>query len=349
MEPVRGEKCPRCGGSTTQRNPEFLLQTGYVLSFGRHRYTIGASLGQGGFGVTYTALDMGSERKVAIKEYFPTRCAKREPDGSITPKPGQEQIYSGGRHSFLMEAEMLASLEGMPSVVQGLVYFETNNTAYLVMEFIEGTPLYRIVQKDGRIPAERLLPRMRSLMEDMAGLHDMGVIHRDVSPDNIMWTDAGLKLLDFGSAKSVEDGKSMEVVLKHGFAPVEQYQTHGQGSWTDVYALGASIYYCLTGVIPPQATERLLDDTLQPPARLGAALTPEEEAALLKAMAVRPGSRYQDMRQFANGMFPELSERPSVPGPQSFQVQPVFRTAAHFIPWRKKKSFWQRFRDWMKG
>lgn len=306
MRPAKGKTCPDCGRSLSYENNANLLPVGTVLKGGAHSYRIGEALGQGGFGVTYIALDLSDNRQVAVKEYFPARCASRAADGSIEPKPNQEAVYEGGRFSFLQEAKMLASLEGMPAVVQGLDYLETNNTAYLVMEFLDGTPLYQVVQKRGRILAEELMPMLKPLLENIARLHEAGIIHRDISPDNIMWMpDNTLKLLDFGCARSMEDGKSMTVLIKKGFAPVEQYQRHGQGPYTDVYALAATIYYCLTGIIPPESPARMLDGKeLKSPISLGAALTPEEERALMWGLEIYPKTRPANMDVFSKRLFP---------------------------------------------
>lgn len=309
MQPARGDGlCPRCGKSLRDENPEHLLPAGTVLKGNQNHYRLGLHLGQGGFGVTYIALEEETGRRTAVKEYFPTRCSRRGSGGEVEALPGQEAVYEGGRYHFVEEARMLASLEGMPAVVQGIDYVETNNTAYLVMEYLDGTPLYRIVNEKGRIPAGDLLPRLRPLMEDVGKLHAAGIIHRDISPDNVMWMkDGTLKLLDFGCARSMEDGKSMTVLLKHGFAPVEQYQTHGQGPWTDVYALAATVYHSLTGVVPPTSTERLLDDALRLPTALGAELTQAQEGALLWALTVRPKERPADMGAFCRALFPEAA------------------------------------------
>lgn len=307
MRPAEGEICPHCNKQLSWENPGHLLPVGTVLTGGsrEHSYRIGACLGQGGFGVTYVGMELETERRTAIKEYFPTRCARRGSDGQVEPMNGQDAVFEGGRYSFLQEARMLSNLEGMPSVVQGLDYLEVNNTAYLVMEFLDGTPLYRMVNDRGRILAEDLLPRMRPLLHDLGRLHEAGVIHRDISPDNVMWMkDGTLKLLDFGCARSMEDGKSMTVALKQGFAPIEQYRTRGQGPWTDVYGLAATIYYCLTGVVPQPSPDRLMDDALASPVSLGAALTPEEEQALLWGMTVGPKQRPANTEVFARRLFP---------------------------------------------
>ncbi len=309
MRPAEeGAFCSHCGKSLREGNPEHLLPVGTVLAGNQNRYRLGAHLGQGGFGVTYIALEEETGRRTAVKEYFPTRCSRRGLGGEVEALPGQEAIYEGGRYHFVEEARMLSNLEGLPAVVQGIDYIETNNTAYLVMEYLDGTPLYRIVNDKGRIPAVDLLPRLKPLLVDIGKLHAAGIIHRDISPDNVMWLENGaLKLLDFGCARSMEDGKSMTVLLKHGFAPVEQYQTHGQGPWTDVYALAATVYHSLTGAVPPTSTERLLDDTLQFPTALGADLTAEQESALLWALTVRPKERPADMAAFCARLFPEPS------------------------------------------
>lgn len=300
--------CTRCGAPLNTRNEAFLLPVGTVLSGnGGRRYIIGKALGQGGFGVTYIALEEFTGRRVAVKEYFPVRCARRSSNGhTVKPLDDMNEVYEGGRYSFLNEAKMLSSLEGMPSVVQGLAYMELNNTAYLVMEYLDGTPLYRIVRQKGKITVEELFPPLKNLMYDISKLHDRNVIHRDISPDNIMlMPDGSLKLLDFGCARSIEDGKSMTVAMKKGFAPVEQYQSHGQGPWTDVYALAATIYYCLTGIIPPESVARTLDGAeIESPIKLGAALTPEEENILMWALTVSPKSRPANMEVFAKHLFP---------------------------------------------
>ena len=305
--------CPHCGTAQNAQNPVHLLPVGTVLEGGGlpGRYELGLALGQGGFGVTYIAWDLNGKSRVAVKEYYPIRCARRSSDGhTVEPKEASmEGTYEGGRYSFLMEAKMLASLEGMPSVVQGLAYMELNNTAYLVMEYLDGTPLYRIVKAKGRMSVEEFFPPLRNLMRDIAKLHSRMVIHRDIAPDNIMlMPDGSLKLLDFGCARSMEDGKSMTVAVKPGFAPVEQYQSHGQGTWTDVYALAATIYYCLTRIIPQPSPERLRGDKLVSPLELPEesrpALTPEEESVLMWALSIERRSRPGNMEVFVKHLFP---------------------------------------------
>ena len=294
---------------------------------------MGAVLGQGGFGATYVGRELTTGRKVAVKEYFPTRCARRSQDGiTVEALPGMDETYEKGRYSFVKEARVLSKLEGMPSVVQALAYLERNNTAYLVMEYLEGTPLHRMVdpKTNRRIPPEKLLPPLRGLLRDIGLLHERKVIHRDIAPDNIMWMpDGTLKLLDFGSARSMEGDQSMTLMLKYGFAPVEQLQSHGQGTYTDVYAMAATIYYCLTATVPAQASERLMDGKELPsPTSLGVALSPEEESALMWGLAVLPKDRPQTMGEFSRALFPEADPVPA-PNPETGTAP--------------RAGFWRRF------
>jgi len=285
-------------------------------------YQIGAAKGQGGFGITYAAMDLMKGQRVAIKEYFPSRCATRTKGNRVQPLQGQQTVYQGGMRSFLEEAMMLSAVSALPSVVSVRDYFEANGTAYLVMEYVDGIPLHEVLRRrNGPMTANELLPKLPKLLEDLNTMHEARVIHRDISPDNLILMPNGtIKLLDFGSARSVQDGKSMTVMLKTGFSPVEQYQSKGQGAYTDVYALAGTIYYCLTGVVPPAAVNRLTKDTLQPPNQNGAKLTAAQEKALLWGMTVQPKQRPQTMREFADALFPKKiqlipsSQKQPVPG-----------------------------------
>ena len=325
MRPATGEVCTSCGGPVNWAAAPGQLPLSTMLRGAEgHTYQTGAARGQGGFGITYGAMDLTSAQRVAIKEYFPTRCAMRTKNHQITPMPGQNDIFHGGKKSFLEEAMMLSAVGALPSVVSVKDYFEANGTAYLVMEFVDGVPLHQIVTQKGRMSADELLPKLPELLMDLDTLHKAGIIHRDISPDNlILMPDGKLKLLDFGSARSMQNGKAMTVLLKPGFSPVEQYQSRGQGPGTDVYALAATIYYCLTGVVPPSAADRLETDSLQKPNALGAGLTAAQEDALLSALTVQPKSRISSMDLFRQKLFPvskpapkpELPPEPVPPSP----------------------------------
>ena len=339
MRPAAGAVCPSCGGDVSWTGQKGIdLPVGTVLSGGNglRAYQIGAARGKGGFGITYIALETNSGRRVAIKEYFPTRCAFRGGNGvDVQAMTGQEEPFRSGMDGFMKEGKMLLSQDDLSCVVHVIDYFQANGTAYLAMEYLDGVPLHtQMTRMGGRIPVNELMPRLALLLRDIGQLHRRGVIHRDISPDNIMWMpDGGLKLLDFGSARSImESGRSMTVLMKQGFSPIEQYRTRGQGPYTDIYALAATIYYCVTGVIPPSSMERLGEDTLQLPTALGAALTTEQETALLWALSIQPEARPQSMEEFAARLYKE--ERPqnvypkpsppvySTPQPQPRSEQP---------------------------
>lgn len=306
MQPASEDPfCSNCGKPIAYTPKEHQLPPGKILEAGKENaYLLGAALGQGGFGITYVALEKSVNRRVAVKEYFPVQCCQRVENGQVIPKPGMDSVFQGGRKSFLEEARMLSRQKSISSVVEVMDYFEKNGTAYLVMEFLDGTTLQQKVMKEGVMRPEKLLSKLPKLLTDMEKLHRSGIIHRDISPDNVMWMpDDTLKLLDFGCARSMEDGKSMTVQLKHGFAPVEQYMTRGQGPWTDVYALSATVYYCLTGKVPPMAPERLENDKIQTPSALGVQMKAEQENTLMWGLTVQPKARPVSMEVYKARMF----------------------------------------------
>lgn len=282
--------CPQCGREVYGRAQPHQLPIGTVLKTGKgHSFLFGETKGDGGFGLTYIAKEMSSGKVVAIKEYFPLRCQpQRAGDLSVRPAQAMEDIYLRGMGSFLSEASMLRAVGDIPHIVHVLDYFEANGTAYMVMEYLHGVTLKNWMEQRPTIEPFSFLRKVLPLMKSLERLHQAGVIHRDIAPDNIMlMPDESLVLLDFGCARSMEDNKSMTVVLKPGFAPLEQYQTRGQGPWTDIYALCATVYYCLTGAVPPAAPERLdavceeRPDPLLPPSALAPAVPPSLGEILL--------------------------------------------------------------------
>ena len=311
---VQSTVCPNCGSDVNYTGNPMHMAVGSILN-GGHSYILGAARGQGGFGITYIALDIQTGNRVAVKEYFPTHCAGRNNGTLVQSYYGQEDVFSKGRERFLLEAKMLQSLSDLHSVVKVLDYFEANNTAYLVMEFLEGSSLNRFVEKNGRFPVQQFLHKLRPLMEDMARMHERGVIHRDVAPDNIiLQPDGCMKLIDFGAARTYLGDTSMTVVVKKGFAPVEQYMRRGSGPATDVYALAATIYYCLTGIIPPDSAERQYGEKeLESPSVYGVELTPRQDQTLMKALAIQPKDRLQTIPEFLDGLFEEEKKASFIP------------------------------------
>lgn len=272
------------------------------------QYIIESVLGQGGFGITYKATDYKTKGFVAIKEFFPESMATRT-GTTVSPFSGERgESFDYGKDSFLQEAETLAQFIGIDGIVEIHNYFEENGTAYFVMDYVEGISFDEYIKRSGgKVTCDVAEGVLVRIMDALAMVHSKGIVHRDVTPDNIYITNDGkVKLLDFGAARySLGDkSRSLDVVLKHGFAPKEQYTRHGrQGPFTDVYSVGASFYFALTGRRPPDSIDRLEEDDLVPPSNLGVQISKEKEYAILKAMAVQPGDRYQTMTEFKQGLY----------------------------------------------
>lgn len=198
----------------------------------------------------------------------------------------------------------MAALEKIPQMVRVLDFFPEHNTAYIIMEFLEGQTLKEITQAQGPCSAQVLLPLLEPVIRAMEAMHKANIIHRDISPDNLMLLSNGtMKLMDFGCARDIQGEVTMTAMLKEGFAPYEQYSGHGQGAWSDLYSLCATIYYCLTGKVPPSAMKRGEPDPLIPPSRLGAELTEQQERALLKGLAVRAADRWKNMGELYGALY----------------------------------------------
>ena len=293
--------CPECGRAYGSVNAEtFALKPGTILE---GKYLVGEMLGQGGFGITYSGFDLLLEQKVAIKEYYPMSTGMVSREGHSTVVWSSAMMGKTGTQkgfdSFLKEARKMAKLGGIPGVVGVKSVFIQNETAYIVMDFIEGETLLKKLQKNGPMDFDSCVKLMTPIMQALAEVHEHGIIHRDISPDNIMVRpDGKLILLDLGAAKDLDiqgnDGsvQSSQMVAKHGFSPIEQYSKSGKvGPWTDIYAMAATIYYCCTGILPPPATDRTIDDTLACQPRL----TQAQFDILADCMRMRPQDRPQSM------------------------------------------------------
>jgi len=255
--------CEHCGHDERQPNMKHQLPVGTVLN---NQYILGKVLGQGGFGITYIGWDRHLDMPVAIKEYFPNGIVYR----NIAAGPNVEFYSQEDQHVFLKhkdrfmrEARTLAQLASLPEIVQVKTFFEANNTAYIVMEFVEGITLKNYIKRLGRpLTVSEMMQIMGPVLRGLSRVHEKNLIHRDISPDNIMLQhDGTVKLIDFGTVRYMNDlqrSKSTESVLKPGFAPMEQYNTQGNiGTWTDVYAVCATIHYCLSGRLPADAPSRI--------------------------------------------------------------------------------------------
>lgn len=300
--------CPYCGYEEKQEGPSHYLPCRSLLN---GKYLVGKVIGEGGFGITYLGWDLNLDMKVAIKEYYPSGLVTRVSASSpvVASYTGEKaEYYNTGKNKFVQEAKTLARFFALPGIVGVKDFFQESNTSYIVVEYIEGVTLKEYLrQSGGKIPARKVLEWMKPLIHSLEEIHRAGLIHRDISLDNIMITDDDkVKLLDFGAARDIspDGGKSLSVMLKPGYAPEEQYRTHGsQGPWTDVYALCATMYKCMTGVTPPEPLERMREDTLQRPALLGAVLTPAQEEAILQGLSVDGRDRFQSMEALERALY----------------------------------------------
>ncbi len=279
----------------------------------REQYRVGRVLGQGGFGITYLGWDMDLEVKVAIKEYFPTGLVSRESSTtSCVTCTAEKELFQTGRDRFMREARTLARLREVPEIVHIYNLFRDNDTAYIVMEYIDGIDLREYIRsRGGKLTVSETFAVLGPVMEALVKVHEAGLVHRDISPDNIMLPErGGIKLLDFGTARNVEvstAGQEMqhstEAILKHGFAPLEQYQRRGSlGPWTDEYALCATVYYCLTGTVPPDALERLTEGAVLDWKSVPG-LSPQRITALNRGMELRPRDRYPTLRALYEALY----------------------------------------------
>ena len=296
--------CPHCKQPVYVDASSHHLNPGTVL---HGRYIVGKALGQGGFGITYIGFDTILDVRVAIKEYYPNGFSSRNHDltDNITITMDDAELYEKGKVRFLQEAKTLARFYEEPGIVSVHDFFEENNTAYIVMEYLDGITLKSFVERKGKVPSESIFRVMRPLINALEKVHTQGVVHRDISPDNIMVLRNGsLKLLDFGAAREVGGNKSLSVMLKHGYAPYEQYRSTGeQGPWTDIYALCATIYFCLTGIRPEPSVDRMENDTLQRPSELGVKIDPLKESVLLHGMSLRVRDRYKHLSELKNALY----------------------------------------------
>lgn len=298
--------CPACGKEVTKECPAHHLRPGTILN---RKFYVGEALGEGGFGITYIGRDITLDMKVAIKEYFPNGYVNRSntisPTVNDSVTDGRKEFFEKGRERFLSEARILAKFSGEPGIVEVRDFFEENNTAYIIMEYLDGVDLKHYLSQNGTLSAEQTIKLLMPVMKSLKKVHDQGLIHRDISLDNIMIVGDKVKLLDFGAARSVSAAanKSLSVMLKPGYAPEEQYRSKGnQGPWTDIYALCATMYKCITGITPDDATQRVFSDEVKTPSALGISISKEIETAIMRGMSVQQKDRYQNIDDLIRGL-----------------------------------------------
>lgn len=293
--------CPFCGNDIGElSNENFCLNAGSIL---KERYVVGRVLGNGGFGITYIGYDERLQRKVAVKEYFPIESATRQiGEKEVHAYNGERGVhYSEGLKSFVEEARRLANLGSIEGVVNVHDVFTENGTAYIVMEYLSGETVMQMINRRKILGFGTTMNIIVPVLRSLNRVHSLGLIHRDISPENIIRTTEGkIVLIDFGASRknSLTMSKSLSIVLKQGYAPIEQYDNKlEQGSWTDVYATAATMYTMLTGVTPDFANTRLLSDNLMPVTELREGLPPQLDGILKKALAIRPEERTQTAKE----------------------------------------------------
>lgn len=301
------EVCPWCGFiEGTKAEEVYHINPGYIL---RERYTMGVVVGVGGFGITYKAWDNVLDKVVAIKEYFPASLVNRLPGGVQVEvySPKQRKNFQDGLRRFLDEAKSTAKFSKHPNIVNVYDFFESNGTAYIVMEYLDGLSLKEFLnQNGGRIDTDTAITILLSVMEALKAVHAKGFLHRDISPDNIyMCLGNTVKLIDFGAARfsTGESEKTLSIVLKQGYAPPEQYSARSkQGPWTDIYALGATMYRAITGVVPDESSNRVIEDIVKRPKELVPDIPDYIDVSLMVAMSLTPELRFQNIKQFEDAI-----------------------------------------------
>ena len=302
------EICPHCGYIVgTPAEEAVHMEPGTLL---HDRYIIGKVLGYGGFGVTYIGWDGKLEQKVAVKEYLPSEFSTRMPGQSrLTVFNGDKsEQFHDGLKKFVEEARHLAKFQNEGGIVKIFDSFEENQTAYIVMEYLEGETLTSYLKREKTIPEDRAVAMMIPIMESLQAVHAEGLLHRDIAPDNIfLLKDGSVKLIDFGASRyaTTSHSRSLTVIIKPGYSPEEQYRSLGdQGPHTDVYALAATLYKMITGKTPPDAMERRTKyesqskDILEEPHKLVKTISVNRENAILNAMNVRVEDRTPDVATF---------------------------------------------------
>ena len=299
--------CPNCGfDPEKQENAAFALRPNTIL---HGKYLVGNVLGQGGYGITYIGLDLALELKVAIKEYYPAGKAMRNNEKGNAlywrKSDSPEESWRNGCIQFLSEARKMARINSIPEIVSVRDTFEENNTAYIVMDYVPGMTMKEYLKKNGLLTFEECVKLLSPVIDGLDKVHRQGLIHRDISPDNLMLTpEKKVYLLDLGAAKDMKDKIGGDVsASKRGFSPIEQDTSTGSiGPWTDVYALAATIYYCVYGKLIPSSMKRYEQDTLSFSGKAKKPLTNKQIAVLKKALAIQQEGRYQSVKEMLTAL-----------------------------------------------
>ncbi|MFI3326902.1 MAG: PASTA domain-containing protein, partial [Clostridia bacterium] len=300
--------CPFCGYEEgDEKESNSYLDVGTMLN---NKYVIGAAIGNGGFGVTYYAWDINLQQKLAIKEYLPSEFSTRMQGklDIIVFKGEKEEQFNVGLEKFVGEANKLVEFRDTEGVVRIQESFFEFGTAYIVMEYLDGETLSKYLSENPMNSSEKTISMMMPIIQSLKQIHAKGILHRDISPDNIIITKEGkAKLIDFGASRheTATKTRSMSVITKAGYSPEEQYRNSGdQGAYTDVYALAATMYHMITGVKPPISIERNAyykekkKDLLEPILNYNKEISENEEIAIANALNIKIEQRTESMDIF---------------------------------------------------
>lgn len=286
-------------------NEKHALLPGTILN---ERYVLESVSGEGNFGITYIGWDLLLESRVAVKEFFPVNRVNRNTEkGDVDVYVFEEEDYEQSLHCYLDEGKRLSRLNRIDSIVSIRDFFYANHTAYIIMEYIEGASLKEYIEVNGPMPGDTVMDMIAPVLDALEKVHDNGIIHRDISPDNIIVTEEDkLVLVDFGSARQVDvmDDRSLTVMIKRGYSSPEQYRSRGeQGAWSDVYAICATIYFMLAGKAPDEAIDRILDDETKSLLDMKEVLlSPKIKQAIMKGISLRYNERYQTVSELKEAL-----------------------------------------------
>ncbi|MGN1108257.1 MAG: protein kinase, partial [Oscillospiraceae bacterium] len=334
FEEITSQPCPHCcfDPAVPAADPTVLAPGSVLLG----KYIVGRTIGKGGFGITYLAYDTTADKKVAIKEYYPYGLALRATGNPTVAVSTTENAdaFKAGAERFYEEAKLVSRFNGNPNIVAVHEFFYENDTVYFAMEYLSGRSLKDHIQSKGPLTAGQALFIAQNVSNALMVAHSASVLHRDISPDNIMLCSNGeVKIIDFGAARQVlaERSQTFSVILKPGFAPLEQYQKKGkQGPWTDIYSLGATLFYALTGVIPDDPMSRQEEDASFAENKYN--INEELWDIIVKATMIRIPDRYQDIFELRRDLnqVSFAAELIVPPAPQETAPQESFRTAMPF-------------------
>lgn len=292
-------------------NFDFALKPGTQLN---NKYMVLSFIGSGGTAITYKAKRKESGEEIAIKEFFPSGCCARGADKKVIKSKKEEEFFEENKARFEKEAKLMQDNGNNSGIMQVYEIFEQNDTVYYAMEYLDGCTLEQHLYKNGgTLSWEKTKEIMFPIFNSLISIHRFNIWHRDISPDNIfICNDGKVRIIDFGNAKEGFTGASKVLDwVKEGYSPLEQYNSaFSQGTWTDVYALAATIYRCLTGKVPLLAEARRRKDTLSSPRELGVEITPQIDAHIMKALEVLPSNRYQTLAEFKERLYSQAATVP---------------------------------------